>query len=89
MKTLNKDAELISNIINSYNKYKVVIRFLSLGKNFSIAIPGNWNLAKLNKFIKVNFKEDIKSNDFNYIYLGKGISDENLLIETIFVYIIT
>ena len=83
---VNKEAELINHIINTYNKYKIVIRFLSLGKNFSIDLPSNWTFSRLTKFIKINFKDELKNNEFSFIHQAKNLNDESIFIEDLLVY---
>jgi len=85
MKSIYQETGFVANVINSYNKYKIVIRFLSLGKNFTIDIPSHWNLSKLNRFIHVNFKEEIKNSEVSYIHLGIQVRDINISMEELLV----
>ena len=62
---------------------KILIRFSSSSNNFSCTIPYIWTVNKLKNFIGYSFKNEL-SNNFNIIYCGKMLQNEEQIISTIF-----
>jgi len=62
---------------------KILIRFSSSSNNFSCTIPYIWTVKKLKNFIGYSFKNEL-SNNFNIIYCGKMLQNEEQIISTIF-----
>ena len=63
---------------------RVVLRFASQSKTYSLLIPSTWNVKKLKSFITYAFKEDVKTNMINLFYGARLLSKENMIISSIF-----
>jgi hypothetical protein len=81
MKAELKQTNLLNDFFNNINKYKFYLRMLSIGKNISIELPGNWTINKVSKFITTYYKNDVKENELNFIFQGKPIIENSISIE--------
>jgi hypothetical protein len=62
---------------------RVLLRFASSGKIFSLLAPISWSVKKLRSFIGFAFKEEAKANSVVLYHGAKPLSNDNMPIDWI------
>jgi hypothetical protein len=75
--TSNKEKE------KDFENIRILIRFSSLSNNFSCSFPKLWTVKRLKNFIGFCFKNEY-SNNFNIIYCGKILQNDEQILSNIF-----
>jgi hypothetical protein len=63
---------------------RIVLRFTSSGKVYSLMPLHTWTVKKLKSFINYTFKDDVKNNQVNLYYGAKLLNNDALPLTVIF-----
>src|SRR5689334_13104220 len=63
---------------------RVILRFTSLGRNYTVPLDYLWNVKKLHNFLNFAFKENVKNNKILLFYGTRQLNDEEEIFENIF-----
>lgn len=66
---------------NKIQGLRILLRFSTIHKVYSVVIPETWKIEQLNQFIHYAFKDDLKGKEINIYFGAKLISNHKQLVK--------